>query len=180
MACRPRALDGGHEAVDDLGEGIVADDQILSEGLQPEDARERAGKLRGELGVTQAVARLVAVVDEQHAEPGRAKHAMDEGLVADGGPRGEHGVHGGRAAEEGRELLEGPAEEDGGRSMTLVHLGFAALAEEALVIRHAESDSVAQERMAVLVEDGKAGEVEAHPLRTSRSDASARRPRLPC
>ena len=50
MPRRPRALHGGHEAVDHLVEGVVADDEVLGEGLQPKDARERAGKLGGELG----------------------------------------------------------------------------------------------------------------------------------
>jgi len=66
---RPRALDRGHEVVDGLVEGVVADDQVLGEGFQPEDSGETAGQPCRHLGMPQAVARLIAVVDEQEAKP---------------------------------------------------------------------------------------------------------------
>src|SRR6266545_6670094 len=54
--------------------------------------------------------------------------------------------------------------------MALVHPGLAALAEEALVAEGAKADPVAQERMAVLIEDGNAGDIEAHCPRRARSE----------
>ena len=181
VARGPGALDRGDEVADGLVERVVAHDQVLGEGLQPQDRGERARQACPQLGVAQALSSLIAVVNEQHAAVRVAEHPVGERVGADRGARRQHGLDGRRAVEESRDLLEGPPKEDRGRRVPAVHLALAALAEEALVADCRERAAGTHKGVAVLVQDRDAGEIEVHPaLRTSRSDASARRPRLPC
>src|SRR5262249_50944378 len=140
----------------------MAEDQLLGERLQPEDHGQAAREPRRHLRMAQALPRLIPVIEHQRGQPRVAGHPRCEGLVNPGRAGGDHIGHGKGRAEEGRQLLESPAEEDGGGRVALVHHGLIALAEEALVLNGAELASLAQERVAVLVEDGEGGEIESH------------------
>jgi hypothetical protein len=180
MTGRPRPFHGGDEGVHDGVEALMAEDEILGEGLEPQDRMDAAGQPRPQLLERRHLADLVAEVDQQDRDVRVPQHPAGQ-AAAGGGARLQHGVHARRAAEESGQLPERPAEEDGRRHVPRPHGRVEAFREE-LLERGGGERARTEQRVTVVVQDRHRGEVERHragALRTSRSDAALRSPRTP-